>query len=35
MGPYPVQMDFAQTGPTQCINPKCTEPYYTKPIEPM
>ena len=22
-----------QTGPTQLINPKCTEPYYTKPVQ--
>ena len=27
--PYPVQMN-PQTGPTQLIEPKCTEPSYTK-----
>ena len=32
MRPYPDQMDPLQTGPTQLINPKCSEPYYTKPV---
>ena len=28
-------MDPPQAGPTQLINPKCTKPYYTKPVEPI
>ena len=26
------QMDSPQTDPTQLIDPKCTEPYYTKQV---
>ena len=35
MRPYPVQMDPPQADPTQLINPKHTEPSYTKPVEPI
>ena len=30
MRPFSVQMTPLQTGPTQLINPKCAEPYYTE-----